>query len=214
MGYAQSKLVSERLCSLASKSHHLPTTIARVGQISGDTHNGQWNTSDAISMLIQSSQTLHCLPSRYMDVDYLPVDIVSRTIVQLLLSSARSSITNAASYVDHVVNPRSMSWIKLMRLLQKIGLSFDVVDPLVWLDALTNTTASIQQVPALKLLNYFTALYMRKDEQPQPSITFDTSDTTSIVPDMEYDLNQQYWSKVIKYWCSQGFLQCSSGTKF
>ena len=218
IGYTQSKLVSERLCSTANTLYHVPTSVYRVGQISGDTHTGQWNTTDSISMLIQSSQTVHCLPNQLMDVDYLPADIVSSSVVQtMLLRNTSYNDHGKKSYLTRIINSRTVPWMETLNILQSIGLQFDIVDPNVWLDRLRNVI-DVKQVPALKLLDYFTTLYTIQDEQTQQHTPLsgmsDTSDTTTMPPVMEYDLNQQYWSKVIKYWCSQGFLQCSSGTKF
>lgn len=53
MGYAQSKWVTEKLCEIVSAETALHAGVLRVGQMVGDTANGVWNETEAISLMIK-----------------------------------------------------------------------------------------------------------------------------------------------------------------
>src|SRR5699024_8914255 len=53
MGYAQSKLVGEYICSNASRQTSLTTRVLRIGQVVGDTQHGIWNSTEAIPLMLQ-----------------------------------------------------------------------------------------------------------------------------------------------------------------
>lgn len=61
-GYGRSKYVAELLVKCAS-DQGANCCILRIGQIVGDTKNGIWNTSEAIPLMIQTADTLGCLPA-------------------------------------------------------------------------------------------------------------------------------------------------------
>ena len=58
-GYGQSKWVAERLCQAASDR----VTVARVGQLCGDTEHGIWNETEAWPLLVRTADEVGCLPS-------------------------------------------------------------------------------------------------------------------------------------------------------
>lgn len=62
MGYAQSKLVAERIVQAAAQSTGMIAKVLRVGQIIGDTRKGIWNATEAIPLMIQSASTIGALP--------------------------------------------------------------------------------------------------------------------------------------------------------
>lgn len=45
--------VVERLCKIASESSSLHARVLRIGQLVGDTQNGIWNESEAVSLIIK-----------------------------------------------------------------------------------------------------------------------------------------------------------------
>ncbi|CAO1604629.1 hypothetical protein XANCAGTX0491_008173 [Xanthoria calcicola] len=85
MGYAQSKLIAEGIIEQAN----LPgSTIIRVGQIAGPTDGkGVWDRQEWFPSLINSSAHMRKLPDTLpmkKDVDWVPVDIVGKAVVELL----------------------------------------------------------------------------------------------------------------------------------
>jgi thioester reductase-like protein len=63
MGYARSKLVTERIVKAAAEQTGMVATVLRVGQIIGDSEQGIWNTTEAIPLMIQSAVTMGALPA-------------------------------------------------------------------------------------------------------------------------------------------------------
>ena len=63
MGYARSKLVTERIVKAAAEQIGMVATVLRVGQIIGDSEQGTWNTTEAIPLMIQSAVTMGALPA-------------------------------------------------------------------------------------------------------------------------------------------------------
>jgi thioester reductase-like protein len=62
LGYAQSKWVAEQMCQSAAAAG-LNVTVARIGQLCGDTKHGVWNESEGWPLLFKTAQTTGCLPS-------------------------------------------------------------------------------------------------------------------------------------------------------
>jgi thioester reductase-like protein len=63
MGYARSKLVTETIVKAAAEQTGMIAKVLRVGQIVGDTQNGMWNSTEAISLMIRSATTIGALPA-------------------------------------------------------------------------------------------------------------------------------------------------------
>ena len=95
MGYAQSKLIAERLLAAASEKSGLRTSVCRVGQIAGPTtRRGVWNKREWIPSLIASSVYLGKLPTSLGSrdlIDWIPVDIAAQIIVDLISGSEPQS---------------------------------------------------------------------------------------------------------------------------
>lgn len=103
MGYAQSKHVAERLLSRASSVAGIPTTICRIGQVAGpvnmDGTCGFWKKQEWLPSLIASSKYLRKIPESLGpsdSVDWIPVDILSRVLVELLERPSIATSYNAS----------------------------------------------------------------------------------------------------------------------
>jgi len=219
-GYGQSKLLTERLAVRCAARFHVPVTIARVGQIAGDTLNGIWNTSEHLSLMIKATETLGAMPDRYMSVDALPVDIVASTITSLLTDvhhadAARSLRNSGSSHLcmAHLVNPIALPWLEFLRILQSpdLHLHFQIVGPLEWLQRLENSTPDPVANPIKKLQGFFVEMYAggsdEGGEEAPAEVKFETKHTAQLVPSMRYNLEHSFWLKVIGYWREIGFLQ-------
>lgn len=62
-GYAQSKLVAERIVHSAVQNYGAEASILRIGQIIGDNEHGVWNENEAPPMMIRSALILGMLPA-------------------------------------------------------------------------------------------------------------------------------------------------------
>ena len=105
-GYGQSKLFSERLLAYASRNLGLPVSVMRVGQLGGPiTHGeaGAWPPQEWLPSLIKSSFTLGALPESLGPtdtVDWIPVDIAAKVVVELAESMAAELDGKGNSHTD------------------------------------------------------------------------------------------------------------------
>lgn len=68
LGYARAKWIAEHMCSAAQESV-LPAgriSVARVGQLCGDTTHGVWSETEAWPLLVASIRYSGCLPESDM----------------------------------------------------------------------------------------------------------------------------------------------------
>lgn len=61
LGYTESKWVAEQVLDTAAERLHISISIVRVGQLSGGI-KGAWNTAEWLPSIVQSAQSLGCLP--------------------------------------------------------------------------------------------------------------------------------------------------------
>lgn len=169
MGYGQSKLVTERLAARYAERFGVPVTIARVGQIAGDSIHGTWNTSEHLPLMIKAIETLRAMPDHYMSVDSLPVDVVAETMTTLLTSAPLPGETEAErenTRVAHLVNPVELPWLDFLKILQSpdLGLpKFRVIKAREWLRLLEESSPDPVANPIKKLQGYFTDMYTAEE---------------------------------------------------
>lgn len=159
MGYAQSKLVTEKLCAVAVKKTTMAAHVLRVGQVVGDTINGCWNATEAIPLTIQSALSIGCLPRPINDevLSWLPVDVVAKTSIELSLVPGTDVARDA---IFNVCNPRYISWNNdILPALRACGLNFDEVMPTEWVARLKASNQDPRVNPSVKLLKFFEEKY-------------------------------------------------------
>ncbi|OTA64054.1 acetyl-CoA synthetase-like protein [Hypoxylon sp. EC38] len=118
-GYGQSKLLAETILWRAGILSGVRSASCRVGIVAGPVRQrlGMWNKHEYIPSIVVSSVHLGAFPVTFPSrdsVDWLPVDILSVILLEILVSSSRTSgpaghFTDAGQ-VYHVVNPRTTSW--------------------------------------------------------------------------------------------------------
>ncbi|KAI1461664.1 hypothetical protein F4805DRAFT_412942 [Annulohypoxylon moriforme] len=179
-GYGKSKFVSERLLDTAAKESSIPAVICRVGQVSGPTSAcGVWPKREWLPSMIASSKYLGKLPStigRMEVVDWIPVDVLGKSIVELAIYSRGTSRDGAMVY--HAVNPQRTSWAKLVATVaQYLGLKTVPWDD--WVGALRESASKTEDLtdnPAVKILEFYEGLAGESDEL----IILDTQETVRV----------------------------------
>ena len=144
----------------------------------GDTVNGVWNESEAISLIFkvslaclilpldvkselivsifpfQSVDTLNALPALADQLSWLPVDCAASAILELVTIPSASD-TESRCY--HVVMPKLVSWTdQILPSLKKAGLKFEAVKPKEWVRLLAESKEDASN-PTRKLLEFFTS---------------------------------------------------------
>ena len=60
----------------------IPTSTARIGQLSGSLKNGAWNLTNWFPKIIQVASLMKVIPTMSIDlpVTWLPVDVAAQTV--------------------------------------------------------------------------------------------------------------------------------------
>ncbi|CAF4038801.1 unnamed protein product [Rotaria magnacalcarata] len=161
-GYGQSKYASEHLCWAAMNLWNVPVNIYRVGQVSGDTQNGVWNTTEMAAMMIYAGAgQLKQMPNIGHDINWIPVDVCSASLVDLALKSSFDLSTGADQRVYHLLNPRVISYENYLSFLQAAGLDFHPVSPKEFVNTIL-TTKDLSN-PLIKLSSFLEQIFSKKD---------------------------------------------------
>ncbi|CAG8590553.1 1859_t:CDS:1, partial [Scutellospora calospora] len=157
-GYGLSKFITEHVCSEWSRKIGFKLDIHRVGQICGDSITGIWNTREHISLMIKGAQIMKVMPDSYSScVDWIPVDVVSQSIVEISLNAPFDNDNNEIVRVNHIINPKIISWNEFLKFLQQSGINFKVVSNKEWLNTLLKTPEyqDVDKNPLASLSGFF-----------------------------------------------------------
>lgn len=165
-GYAESKFVAERLLDLAAIQHGLPVRIPRVGQIAGSTRteDPSWPVSDLVVSMLKTSKSLNRIPADLPDVDWIPIDIMSKIVVEIALSRASDRDGGATYY--NLVNRHPVVWNDFIPTLQHFcGPDAQVIPLGEWIEKLRAENGmdrrKLESMPALRSLSFFSMLQAR-----------------------------------------------------
>jgi thioester reductase-like protein len=197
MGYARSKLVSERLCKLAHDAG-LDARVLRIGQIVGDTRLGQWNDTEAIPLMIRSAVNMGALPALRDTLTWLPIDVVAKVIVELCHAAKHQDVYN-------LVNPKSFNWTRdLLPMLHAAGLAFEQVPAATWLERLAASNPDPEVNPTIKLLDFYRSKYAAPEAGAKagPAVFYETKLTEAASPALRAVgvPDAALIGKMVKYW--------------
>ena len=132
MGYAESKNVAEQILNIAHSHSGLPRSILRMGNIAGPVQlgHGSWNEREWFPSLLKTSKAVSKLPDHIPAVDYIPVDLLSKIILEIVLRSLSIDTHD----VCNLVNPHQTKWTELLEPIQKaMGDNCKVVSVAEWI---------------------------------------------------------------------------------
>lgn len=170
LGYGRSKLVAEHVIQAAVDTVYANATILRIGQIVGDQKHGVWNENEVIPMIVQSGLRMGTLPVLDMECEWLPVDTLAETIVELagisVLGYSEGQLMYKADGEDrnqelvegcrqnmelvyNIRSPHTISWANdFLPALATAGLRFECVSFSEWLnqlESILSDAASVSQ---------------------------------------------------------------------
>lgn len=233
MGYARSKLVTERIIQAARQTTGMQARVLRLGQIIGDTHGGIWNLTEAIPLMMRSARSFGALPAldevscfpppllteRFAEFlfktpSWMPVDKMAQACLELAGLGRNSGDPPAvavgdnhdSSVVYQVQNRRLFHWTRdLLPALRSAGLEFDIVPQRRWVALLRESNADPKQNPTIKLLDFFTGKY-DNDNPGREGLVFETRITSeaSQTVDEGFDvIGSGLIGKMVSWWDSQ-----------
>ena len=155
IGYAESKYVAERILNEANQRSGVPVSILRVGQIGGSSVQGDVAASprqEWLVSLIETSMTMGAMPTNVSLVDWIPINELGDTILDIF----HSDDSSVEAKVFNLVNPNPLSWDALIETLtEHFGMVAEPIPLTRWVEELRNSTISM---PAARLLGFFEAI--------------------------------------------------------
>jgi thioester reductase-like protein len=189
-GYAQSKYVAERLLASARSTSKLPAVTVRVGQVAGPTcEKGAWNRHEWLPAMLSSSKYLGLLPDSLgalETIDWIPVDILSRIIVDLAESTG-SANPDIIPPVYHTVNPFRTTWKELLPTVHaSLGKHLKVIPLDKWIRALEESAADMNddptltaKIPAVKIMPWVRRLQLPVGSPPPTQLETERAEAAS-----------------------------------
>lgn len=172
MGYAQSKWVAEQLLASAAAQAEIPVRIARLGQVCGDSVEGLWNPAEAIPTIVRTAVTQGVLPGEEEvdeELQWLPADVAGEAIVDVAVyeddeDGDDDGEESRLLQVFNLVNSTfPLFWNRdFLPFLRRAGLSFEIISGKDWvkkLEKYSSSTSTMQDEPAVKLLDFFKHKY-------------------------------------------------------
>jgi amino acid adenylation domain-containing protein/thioester reductase-like protein len=196
-GYAQSKWVAEKLVTIA-RERGFPICIYRPGRISGHSKTGACNPSDHTYRMIKGCIQLGSIPNQNIQLNFSPVDYVSKAIVSL--SNQKESIGKAF----HLVNPQPLPLKEMANYIRSLGYPIELVGYEQWRSQLLSTADSPENA-LYPLLSIFSEESSNSQSQDSAVQHFDCHNTltglvgTSIVcPPVDAEVFSTYFSYLIQ----------------
>jgi amino acid adenylation domain-containing protein/thioester reductase-like protein len=151
-GYSQTKWVSEQLLNDAALSG-VPIKVYRPGWILGHSITGSVSEKkNHLLLLIKGCIQMKFAPDWVMNLNIMPVDIVSKLITKTSLND------HIKPEVFNIVNPYAISWIDLVHYLNQRGYSISLIPAKKWKDCFLKKISQDNTLYALY------ALYINGDD--------------------------------------------------
>lgn len=180
LGYSRSKWVAEHICAAANSQTSMRGRVAvvRVGQLTGDSVSGVWNTKEAWPMMLSTARLIKCLPDLGDEpLDWLPVDVAAKAFLEI--AERGDAGKEDVIPVYHVLNPyQNPSWNQMLQWLKKKG-DFEIVEPREWVRRLEECEGS--EHSAMKLLGLWREAYGSGDGGDKQRPIFSMEKTKSKV---------------------------------
>ncbi|KII90646.1 hypothetical protein PLICRDRAFT_52360 [Plicaturopsis crispa FD-325 SS-3] len=209
-GYGESKWVAEQIIACSG----LPATSLRLGQISGGLPNGAWSMTDWMPILIKSSLKLGSLPDTQGLVDWIPMHIAARAVIDSALGQ------HDTLPALNVVHPGPIPWSSMIHSVADALVKENIVTsgpiPIApvgeWFStlehrALNPSEDDLKNIPALQLLDFFRA-FSTAFGSPDSAVVFATEKAQAVsaaMADTE-PLGAEDVQRWIRYWSKKGFL--------
>jgi thioester reductase-like protein len=204
--YAQSKWAAEKLVAEA-RARGLRATVYRPGTLTGAEAGGLCNDSDLLWRLVKGCIQLGCAPREDRPLDMTPVDYAALAIVCL----SRHAASTGKSY--HLVNPRPVSWHRLLDSIESRGYALERVPAPAWQQRLLDAARTSPEENALyPLLPLLTPASGRR-AAPLGELRFDTRQTLETLSEMGLrcpEVGDRLLASYLAAFVRSGFLEAAA----
>ena len=184
----------------------MPVDIYRVGQISGDTKVGAWNTAELVSLMIcAGGGEMGVLPEHWQQIDWIPVDYAALGVCDIAIDWSTRTAPREER-VHHILNPHVISWSELLEHLKSSGLQFITVPIEEWVRKVLSEPNNSAYTLAGFLSKVFANGKVFEIAQHTLEKTINRTTALKRCPPIDQKLVQLY----LNYWCQIGFLKHGS----
>lgn len=199
-GYAISKWVSEKLLTEVA-NRGLPVSIYRSGYISGQSDTGVTSLNDALLMLIKGCIQLGYAPEMEEKITILPVDFVSKAIVQISLNYSDNST------VYHLDHPTGILWSDLVAWINDYGYKIKIIPMEKWQEKLSTISKENALYP---FIPYYLAI---KKNELSPGVHVNKTSSVLKNINLSYpDIDDKLLTIYFDYLCQINFLPIPNKT--
>ncbi|KAI1264941.1 hypothetical protein F5Y18DRAFT_71444 [Xylariaceae sp. FL1019] len=167
-GYAQSKLVAERILAIANQRCSVPVSVVRVAQVGGPSltppttvGGGKWAEQGWIAAMVKTAKIIKSIPSDGPAIDWLPVD----TVAELVRRERDSEVgTDGDIHFLNAVHPSPSPWSSFVEAIQRLLGIDQIVSMKDWIQDVreadrTGSSLGSSTLPASPLLDYYDYAY-------------------------------------------------------
>jgi thioester reductase-like protein len=173
-----------------------------VGQVSGDSKTGVWNTTEMISLMIcVGGGELGVLPEDGQRIDWIPVDYAAICIVDIVIDISTPTAAHSER-VHHILNPHVISWSQLLEYLKSSGLRFKVVPNKEWLTQLFDSPSN----SAHMLANFYKKVFDNGGKFELAKFTVEKTCRRTAALERCPFINQKLVQLYLNYWLELAFL--------
>nr|WP_246256531.1 amino acid adenylation domain-containing protein [Isoptericola halotolerans] len=157
MGYPESKWVAEKVLGLAAV-RGVPVSVYRPYEITGNQHDGAWNTEAAIVAFFKAIVEMGVTPDAALPLDFVPADYLARALVWL---GERTG--NVAGKTYHLTNPSFALLSDMVDRLRLAGHRITTIGYDEWVEELRAFCATSPDHPIVAFLPIFTTVAAQRD---------------------------------------------------
>ncbi|CAG8601219.1 6165_t:CDS:1 [Gigaspora rosea] len=178
-GFGLSKLAIETIITNTFDYLQLEqVSIVRVGQITSHTETGVWDPNEWVPMLLGIAGLSGRMPTFDANLDWIPVDVAAKAIVDLLSSNETFRIQ-----VFHISNPNpTITWEQYLDKLEESGMKFSRQELPKWLGNLwidVEENSYDENVCSL-LTGHFNRMAFNPDKDQKNRALLDLTNTKSL----------------------------------
>ncbi|CAG8845341.1 33736_t:CDS:1, partial [Gigaspora margarita] len=161
-----------------------------------------------ISLMIKGAQIMKIMPDSYfLNVDWIPVDVASQSIVDISLSAP---FVNDGDYVrvNHILNPKQVTWNEFLKSLQQSGIDFKIVSNKEWLNTLLNTPEyqNVDKNPVAALSGFFEKAMSESLDKHEPLFETQKSSSRSLALSNCQKIDVKLIKLYVNHWKNISFL--------
>lgn len=196
VGYRQSKWVAERLVKMG-QSRGLPTTVYRLGRLSGCSATGACHTHDFLWRMIRAGVEAGCVMDNRIAMDMAPVDHVAKCLLHLIFNPQAQGKTH------HLYNAQAPDLRTVGDWIRAFGLPLQEMPYPDWRKAIMERARTDPQSAAAGLIAFLPQTIAQWDD-----LVFDQTNTLAGLADSPLSIpriDEAIFHRYLRYFTETGF---------